>query len=1192
MKYCLLARKQVWSGIDYIAHRYLLVLIFALCLYGRTAANPKEEPLFTLEMKQASVEKAFKEIERQSSYRVLYYTDVLKTAHAITISVKNASLHTVLNIIAEGQPFDYELKGKRIVLTPKKSGIQKQPPQVTLDTTITVSGTVRDEKTGQPLEGVTVLETGTSNGTVTNEQGVFVLSKIQNQRARLQMRYVGYQQLEIPITGRSYLNIDLSKVIANVQEVTVLSTGYQDIPRERATGSFSFIDNKLLNRRVSTNILDRIYDVTSGLNYRPNAGLRSNINIRGISTIFANDNPLIVLDGFPFDGDIQNVNPNDIENISVLKDAAAASIWGVKAGNGVIVINTKHGNYNRKTNVQFSSSLTVIQKPNLNYINSISSEDAIGFERLLFNKGFYNDFSQFGYFNGALSDVQEILFANKNGKISDSDAENKLNSLKSKDVKRDISKYLLQSAVNEQYNVNVSGGNSQINYYGSFGYDNNKSNIVGNKYQRATFRLENGYKPFEQLSVNSYISYSQISDEQNGLNYADFLPNGVNFNPIAPYTQLIGQNGESLAIPYQYRKPFVDTAQYPGLLDWHYSPLEELKNKNNTSRQYDTRIGVNVKYTILKGFFVEAKYQYQKIQATTRNIYSPKTYYTRNLINQFVYIDPSTNELTYPVALGSIHDFGMNELSSSNLRFQANFEHKWNAHHLVLLAGTESRETTNQWDFSRKYGYNPETNTFNTVVDYKTLFPLNPNFFSNLRVPNVDMLSGSVNRYVSYFINAANTFDNKYILSGSARVDGSNFFGVDANKRIVPLWSMGLAWNVSNEKFYQIRWLPFLKLRATYGYNGNTNNMASSYVQAKTENPDLNLIPVSFSTITAPPNPQLKWEKIKVLNFGLDFECRNSVLTGSIEYYRKNAVDLISQISTDPTTGVKSYIGNNASIKGQGVEITLNSRNIQAGKFEWRSSLLFNFLEDKVTAYENPSTVFDLINFGSTVNPGLANSANAIMLNRPLLSLYSYRWGGLNKMTGDPQGYLADTLATYETTVSKSEPADLVYNGRATPSIFGSFRNSFRWRDFTVSLNIVYKMGYYFRRTSINYNTLASYWGGSGDFKSRWQHPGDEATTNVPSIPTDFESSRDIMYNQSSLLVEKGDHIRLQDIRFEYSFVVNKGHHLLPNRLEAYAYINNVGIIWRKNKYKIDPEFGNTAIPNPFSISIGVTANF
>lgn len=1052
-----------------------------------------------------------------------------------------------------------------------------------------IVGKVIAEESKLPLIGATVKLKGANASSKTDEQGIFKITDTLKGSVII-VSYVGFETKQVRFDSMysrkgQMLNISLKLKETTLENVTIYSTGYEKVPRDRATGSFVRVDNQLFNRRVSGNVIDRILDVTSGLVYNRNLGggddQLSGLMIRGVSSINANVKPLIILDGFPYEGNLNNINPNDIDGVTVLRDAAAASIWGVRAGNGVIVITTKKGVMNKKVNIQLNANVTIGKKPNLFYLPTISSAEEIAFEKQQFKAGNYNtyddDYPVFNYFP-ILPPVAEILLANRRGVITAKEANDRISALENHDVRNDINKYLLQNSINQQYALSFSGGSQVFSYYASAGYDRSRSNAKGDEYERMTFRMDNTYNPIEKLEINGFIAYTQSRSSSNGNNYMRLMPTG---KQVAPYTMLADNRGNSLAIPKPddgYRLAYVDTASYPSLMDWHYKPLDELKYNDNTSSQFDTRIGGGVKYSFFPGLKGEVQGQYQKALISGRNMADINSYMVRDLINQYMDIDPATGNTIYPVPLGNILMLNNSEQTVWSVRSQLNFNKRWGKHSVVALAGSEIRESTTEYNSRRMYGYEEDVYS-GKIVNSVTLFNTRPGG-NALSIPEGSSILGIINRYGSYYSNGAYTYGDKYTFTASGRIDQSNFFGVKANQRRVPLWSTGLSWTVSNEAFYHLRWLSYLKVRATYGYNGNTNNSASAfatigYNSGTTASPDL-----QYARILNPPNPELRWERVRVINWGLDFEGFEQRIGGSIEYYTKKGLDLIGPVMVDPTSGVKTFTGNKASLKGSGVDFTFNSRIIDRN-FKWYSNFLLSYNTDKVTSYE-----VQPLN-----GPGYLGEFTPIV-GQPLYKINSYRWAGLDPETGAPRIYLGDTISN-NNNYYNAKATDIIFNGRSTPRIFGALRNTFSWRKLSLSLNITYKLGYYFRRTSIVYSNLFSGWGGHSDYNFRWQKPGDEKSTNVPALPiTQYDDSRDQVYPQSDILVEKADHIRLQDIRLSYDISKSDLRKLPFRNVQMYMYVNNIGIIWRANKHGIDPDFGSYDIPSPLSFAIGMNINF
>jgi len=1180
----------------------ITVLILLTALMQLSAKSLAQKVNFV--KKNASLEQVFNEITKQTGYNVLLPGDKLNIAKTTQANFKDASISTVLEQTLSNLDFTFMIEDKTIVIKPKSPTLLDKAKSVILNLVqdLIVRGKILDEN-GKPLQSASIMVKGKPQVYTTNEEGEFHIANV-SEDAVLVISYVGYNQLSIVLKDAVLpLQIKLNPQMRELEEVKVTySTGYQNIPKERATGSFVQLSNKDINRTVSTNILDRIVNITSGLTTQ--TGGRSEVSIRGISTINANQRPLIVVDGFPYgDGNPSGtslaggdpfigemINPNDIENITILKDAAAASIWGARSGNGVIVITTKRGNFNQKSNVQFNSSVNITERPDLFKASVISSADAVAFEKKLFETGIYNEFDDdypsINYFP-VVSPVIEILLARRRGAITGLEADRQLEQLTNHDVRNDVNKYLLRNSVNQQYNFNVSGGSDKMNYYGSVGYDKNLSSSIGNDYNRLTLRLNNTYRPIKNLKINAFIAYTQDNAKNNGMDYGQYIADGM--RQVAPHTMLADENGNPLHVSYPggLRTAYIDTIKTKGLLDWHYRPIDEIGNTDNSVKNFNIQLGGSLNYSIISGLSAEISGGYIRNLANTDSYYSTKTFFARNLINQYMFLNAS-KQPQYPIPLGGILDYTNEVKTSYNLRGLMNLNKTWGIHAVSAIAGVDIRESESDANKSRKYGFDPLSLGFSNSMNYNSLFTVRP-LGGNVKIPDPGDLGGSLRRYLGYYTNAGYTLLNKYTITASARIDASNFFGIKANLKSIPLWSVGAGWNVKNEVFFKSKLISTLKLRGTYGFNGNMNNTATAL-------PTIRYFagPVSYNnfqryaSLNSPPNPGLTWEKVKMINLAFDFGLFNDRLNGSLEYYVKNAENLIGGIIAEPTKGYPSYNGNYASIKGEGIDFILNAL-VSNGGFKWNTSLNISYNTDEVTDYKVDE--FALANAASYFGGGLP------IIGKPLYKFYSYRWAGLDGQTGNPLGVVNGQTVPFSTVIGfddnfepNTKPSDLVYNGRATPNVFGNLINTFSYKGVSASFNILYSFGYYFRRPSIDYNTLQDYWGAHGDYAQRWQKPGDELITNVPSMP-ETPDNRYQFYSQSEILVEKGDHIRLQDIRLSYDLNKNSFKKLPFTSASVFINANNTGLIlWRANKKGLDP-LGNT-VPTPRSIAFGLTLNY
>lgn len=1019
---------------------------------------------------------------------------------------------------------------------------------------LTLKGQIIDQKR-VPITAASVRVKHKNIYTTSDQNGRFTLSGV-NPADTLSISYIGYNPVEIPVQNQT----DLGKIIlsADGRELNLveINTGYQSISKEKTTGSYTVIDKELIERKFSTDILSRLDGVTSGLVFNKGAGNPKtvNISIRGLSTIMAGSQPLIILDNFEYDGDVRNINPDDIKSITVLKDASAASIWGAKAGNGVIVITTNSGKYNSSSQISASSTVAVSNKPDLYRSEQVNSSDYIDLEEYLFTNGFYNT-TLTAVTKTAVSPAVEIFVKRKAGQLTPDQAAAQLNELKQYDVRDDLTRYFYRKSIAQQNAFNISGGGTQNRYYASAGWDKNLDGQRGNGYDRLTLNLNNTYQLVkDKLELTGGIIFTKSTDQNNYV------------APLFgyPYARFADENGNPLAIA-RYRQTFLDTAGKGKLLDWNYRPLDELDLADNTQQSTDYRINASLKYKVLEGLNLNLKYQYGKSVTEGRNRYDEQTFLTRDYINQFSTINLITGAVNRPVPLGGILDISNQNSSSQHLRTQADYIKTWNKHNLSLIAGAELNDVQTERISNRLYGYDDQ-HAISTAVDLVSNYRSYVTGRTNIKIAGKQDMGGLTDRYLSFYTNGAYTYNHKYIFTASVRKDASNLLGVNTNQKWVPLYSLGAAWNITEEPFFKIKQINQLKLRASYGYSGNVDKSVSAYLVAQAGVANAYNLPTQ--QIKNPPNPDLRWERIRMINFGTDFSLLQNTLSGSIDYYLKKGFDIIGEAELAPSLGLSSFKGNTANIQGSGLDLVLGSQNSK-GQLKWSSAFQLSIARDKVTRYKvQPANISSYIVSG------------AYLVGKPVYAIYSYPWAGLDPQTGDPRAYHDGQISgNYSEITGSVNKSDMVYNGPARPPVFGGLRNTFGWKDFSLSFNISYKLGYYFKRPSLNYSSL---FGGSytqRDYTNRWQKPGDESTTNVPSLVYPANPLRDQLYAHSSALVDKADHIRLQDIQISYDLTRQRYKGLPFQNIRLYLYTSNLGLLWKANDAGIDPDSPNTHLP-------------
>jgi TonB-linked SusC/RagA family outer membrane protein len=1153
----------------------IILITFILQVSASTFAQK-----VTLSEKNAPLTKIFEKISDQTGFDFLVSTENLKASKSVTINVQQEDLKSALDKIFLGQPLTFVIQEKMVVVSAKEQAAKK----ANIIIPVSISGIVTDT-TGKALSGATIANVAGKRSYLSDDKGRFAF--IAQEGDQISVSYIGYKPYSFIVAAKlPFQQVTLHELAGKLQEISVINTGYQTLPKERATGSFEQISNDQLNRKQSTDIISRL-DGNSSILFDKRSSGQTKLQIRGLYTLTESiAQPLIVLDNFPYTGDINNINPNDIESITLLKDAAAASIWGARAGNGVIVINTKKARFNQNLKISFSSNLTFIGKLNLFNLPVIPASDFIDLEIQLFKKGAYDaNINNTSSFPG-LTPVVEILNNRRSGKITSADSALQINALRGNDVRRDFLKYVYREQVNQQHHIDIISGSSDINYRVSAGYDHNLYSLVGNDYNRYTFSSYTNIRPSKLFFFQAGVQYVQTSSSNNSL--GDYGSGNYDLNnsissqgeTLPIYSRLADDAGNHLVIE-KFRQGFIDTVGKGKLLNWAFKPLDELDLNNNTTVSRSLLADASVHFSPFKSLNAEIKYRYQRISSDVVNNHSANSYFSRDRINQFTNLSTTNLNLKNPVPIGGILYDNETIAETQDIRAQLNYNKDISKDSKVsALAGAEiSDNTNNQADYAT-YGYSDRLGVAN--VDYVNNYPRI--IGSSTTIPNYDSYAEAANRFVSVFGNASYTYKDRYILSASARNDATNLYGVETRNKWKPLYSVGGSWNVSDESFYKSSIVPYLRLRTTYGYQGNVNNVVSGYTiityYSASSNKPIN---VPAAGISQPGNPELRWENISQLNIAADFQLLNGRISGTIERYWKKATDVLSDEDADVTTGYLSVLRNSADISGSGLEFSLNTRNIKSKIFNWQTNFILSYVNYKVTKYLVSAPTNGFVSDGAIILPLVGYSPYTIV---------SYKFAGLDPTNGDPLGYVNGVKSKdWDNIVYNSPLSAQVIQGSALPLYYGNLYNQFNIGQFRLACNIVYKLDYFFRRPTIVYGALFSNDVGNSDYLKRWMKPGDENFTNIPSmIYPNPSSSRDAFFQSSDVTVEKGDHVRLQTVQISYDLI-----HILPKKtgfkqLEIYGNADNLNlIIWRANKLNIDPDYP-TGLKPAQSFSIGLRA--
>lgn len=1154
-------------------------ILFIFCLQVSARVSSQTITYAGHDVKLAQV---FQVIKKQTGYTIFGNEELLRSALPVTIEAQNMPLQSFLTKLFAGQPIQYNIRKRTIILSKAaappatNSQSREDAPQIQQ---IELQGRIIDS-TGAPLAGASVKITGTHIGTTANDNGEFSIHV--KEADVLFISFVGYESQSIKVTAdvlsRQTITIRLLADVHVLEAaVVVVNTGYQKIPKERATGSFVYLSNKELNRRVGTSVIELLDGNANGIQFdkrTPN----QRFNIRGYNS-FTFTQPLVVVDNFPYYGEVNDLDPNDIESVTLLKDAAAASIWGAKAGNGVIVITRKKSTIGQPFRVDFNSNVTIQEPIDLYYKKNMTVPELMGVERWLFDKGHYDArLTNPNKKTIILSPQVQLLNQLRNNQITQEAADAQIAAWEQQDVRQDYEKYFYRNAVTQQYSLNLSGGGSKHSFMVSGGLVRGLSEMVNADNQRMNLRSLLSFRPLKNLEVSAEMSLLS-TNATSGSFYSHPITVGGGMGSIWPYAQLVDDGGNALAVPMTYNPDYIDTLGGGRFLDWRLRPYDELFNSTRDVRSLHNNILVKIGYKPVKNLELSIIYKHERLNGTTEFLKREEAYSTRNMINRFTQL--KDDKVTYIVPRGSILEYQHDRMRGNNIRGQLSYNLSWRGlHRIDFIGGGETSDNQSNSTSNNYYGYDPDLKIAG-VVDAVNYYPISDGVSSIGKISSGQGFNELRNRSVSFFSNLSYTYKSRYIVTASARRDAANIFGVSTNNKWKPLWSGGLSWILSEERFLQQSAFDHLKLRVTYGHSGNSGGMS-----AKTKIIMYNSVSEYTNTpiglVMGPPNPDLRWELVGMFNMGVDFSLWNRRLSGSLEYFSKKSTDLISSSMVDPTNGFVQLDKNIATLTGKGVDIQI-SADILRRAVRWSATWSLSHVKDVVHKYYGSKYNIDFL-------AGADGSGMYPMEGYQLYPVFSYRSAGLNPENGNPRGYIGDKVSEDYTNIFRGSLSDLVYHGSALPRLYGFLRQDVSWRGFALSANFTYKFNYYFQREGLNYSMLFANYKGHPDFNKRWQQPGDERNTRVPSMIYPAVSNRESFYQRSEDNVRKGDQIKLRDIRLSYSRPIKIRSSGKAMQVQLYGTMGNAALLWTANDEHLDADYRNT--PPGRNYSLGISANF
>lgn len=1147
--------------------------LFYACLLssaGLTYASNSyaQTTMVSINVENQTVKEVLDEIENTTEYSFFYNTRHVDLDRKVSVNINNADIFEVLDDVFSGTNVVYSVKDRSIILSVKEASplIAQKERRIT--------GTVVDAS-GIPVIGANVMVKGTSNGTITDMDGKFTLEV--SDGAVLEVSYIGYLSQTVKVSGKT-ISVTLLEDTQKLDEVVVVA--YGTTKKSAITGSVSVIDKEKISKNQSTNITQSLQGLVAGVQVVTNSGqpgADQTVMIRGLGSMTASSNPLYVVDGIPFDLSLNSIPATDIESISVLKDAAAASLYGAHAANGVVLITTKNGKGD-KPKVEFHATLgtSELATPFPEKVSAAKQWENVW-------QGLYNDATDFlGKTDEearqyATEKVPQMFYNPMPFITSDGtqrlyhsgwnmDYPVGLDGKIKPDAKRlwdfDIYDEFFKHRLKQDYGINISGAfNDRNRYYASFSYLNDKGAYVGDNYKRYSGNLKLDTKIFKWLDMSNSILYTNTVNKNSPF---DIRPMRVfsRENTIYIYDY---QNNCFKERPMNPGQLALDNARETGRRQYSPDMMWLYKDKGETVDNLKTTTTLTASFLDMLTF--RTVYSYQ--------LYNSLWYENTPPDNGALLDEPEWGSIGRSTTRATTHYF------NNVLTFDKTFR---DLHHLNAFVGQEAYMYSNRSFYANRSGL---------------LLPFFQELGQATQYPSVGSGTAKYNLF-SYFAKVQYDFDNKYHVTGSFRTDGSSRFA--SSGRWGKFFSFGAAWVLSRESFMESTsdWLNNLKLKASYGELGN-DNIGSYYGYQGFYGVGGNYYGNLSMTPTQIPNPDLKWETNINTNAGIEFTLFNR-LSGNFEVFKRKSKDLLMATPIPTSTGWETQLKNIGSMENLGVELELNYDIIKTNKLLWSINGNLSHFRNKIT-----SVPFDMKESQTDINGESGIAYYRWYEGGSRYDMYLPEWAGVNPENGraqwwktiyDDNGNAIERVKTEDySEVDNTEQR--VKIGSSLPKIYGSFGTSLQYAGFDLSMMFYYSLGglvydYNYSESAVLRECWATYdW-----LDQSWKKPGD--ITDFPKMYMEYSSQAYSGAKISSRWVEKNNFLRLKNLVIGYTLpksIVSKiglsnariqfrGENLFTTgKLHARGTDPEAGGMWGQNKSGLT--YFNTR-----SYNIGVNLTF
>lgn len=1159
--------------------RFFILLLVGLCSVSLLRAQS-----VNIEVKDTQIKDVLKTITKQTGFNFIYSDIIEDLSKTVDFSIKTTKspIATILDKLFRNTNILYSIKGKQVVLQTKEL-IKKSEHKI--------SGIVKDEN-GEPLVGVAVKNVNENTYTFTDVDGHYSIAAKEGNN--LLFSLTGMSDTKAVVGKDEILNTQMAIDVISLDNVVV--TGYQNVSKNQSTSSVVVVKAENLNLGGAVSIESALQGQMAGLsvvNLNSSPGTAAKVRIRGTSTIVGTAEPLWVVDGVilesavpvtaadlnspdfmnTLNSSIGGISPNDIESITILKDASATAIYGTRAANGVIVVSTKKGK-DKKGNLSYSHNSTISFRPSYSSFNLLNSEERIklSIENIADGADVYGDT---GYENE--------LARYMHGKITANDFESNVNYLQT--LNTDFFKLLYRNAYSQRHDLSYSGSSEKMDYYVSLGYNDEEGLDKESAFKSISGMCKVNSEIFKDVNIGVILQASK-RERNTYMSYLD------------PFKYAVST---SRALPIYNRDGSYFYYGNNDLSSYKFNILNEQQNTKSSNDQTDIKGNIYLDVKLFKGLTYKGVLSVANSDTKAQTMAKENTAYVSKL-RGYNFGEQTEEQFVQSVLpYGGI--YGENNIKQTTVLVRNSLEYNNsflnNDLNFDVMLGQEFRRVKYNGLYNMSYGYMDDRG--NIFYD-PSAGESTGHILRNYSTRNILERSNE-----SYFGVMSVMYKNRYIVNGNIRFDGSNLFGSNPKYRYLPLWSVSAKWIISNEDFlYNNKIISHLSLRASYGLCGNIVEDSSPQIIASALPPNQSTGNLEMG-ISQPANPNLKWETTSSLNFGLDLGLFDNRLDLTFDYYRDKSKDLIAFNKISSVTGFTGKYVNYADVNNQGFDLSITGKILRRDNMDWTMSVNMGFVSNKVVKSELQPTVSQLVS--SLYVPG------AVVVGRPVNAMYSYRFAGLDE-TGLPMFYNKDNevIKTTDEGIAEivNDASNLKYEGPREPKMTGGINNIFRYKNFSFSFLFSFGMGNKVRLPEVAYN-YAPYSSSNVNktILNRWRKPGDEKFTSIPSVTegsfffgTDGNTYYTTdMFNNSDYNVVAGDYLRLRNVGFEYNLpdnllkrIVLGGRQMM--RLSVKVQASNLFVIANSRLNGYDPETinfstgGYGSLPLPRTVTVGLNLNF